>query len=233
MRLSREVTVPLGAAFAAGALALLVLGHLTQTARVVVAAEEIQPFEIVESRMLRSVDMPVPAVHPRAHRRIQDVAGKRAAGPILAGQQVLQGQVSGVGHGYAKTGFEDCVVMFVPLPASRSVAGLVRAGDMVDLLFSTSEQKGGMTVARTILRQVPVLAEVRPTARSWDTPGTDTTGLNLLLSPRDAEVVALCLENGTLYACLSAAVTNEVSQGVTLESVLGRPGAHRSQAGGP
>jgi len=233
LRLSREITVPLGAALAAGALAWVVLGHLTQTARVVVAAEEIHPFEIIENRMLKTVDIPVPAVHPRAYRRIQDAAGKRAAGPIMAGQQLLQGQVSSVGHGYGKTGFEDCVVMFIPLPASRCVAGLVRAGDSVDLLFGTSEQNGGTPAARTILRQVPVLAEVKPTGRSWDAPSAEVSGLNVLLSPRDAEVVALCLENGTLYACLSAAVTGGTSQGVTLESVLARPTTGQSQTGVP
>jgi Flp pilus assembly protein CpaB len=193
------------AASAAGVLAIAVLGHLTQTASVIVAAHDIQPFEVIESRMLKAASMPLPAAHPKAYRWVQDVAGKRAAGPIPAGQQVLRGQTVDVGNGYGKTGFEDCVVMFVPMPASRCVAGLVRAGDVVDLIYSTNEQRGGTAAARTILRRVPVLADVKPSGRTWDAPGTDATGLNLLLTPKDAETVALCLENGTLYACLSAA----------------------------
>lgn len=204
MRFSRDILIPLGAACAAGLLAIVVLGRVTQTTTVVVAAQDIEPFEIIESRMLKAADVLVPGAHPKAFRRVQDVAGKRAAGPIPAGQQVLPGQTLDVGSGYGKTGFGDCVVMFVPMPASRCVAGLVRAGDMVDLVYSTSEQRDGSATARTILRRVPVLADVKPSARAWDMPGTDATGLNLLLTPKDAETVALCLENGTLYACLSA-----------------------------
>ncbi len=223
----------MGAALAAGALAWGILGHLTQTSRIVVAAEEIHAFEVIESRMLKTVEIPVPAVHPRAFRRIQDADGKRAAGPIMVGQQLLQGQVSSVGSGYGKTGFEDCVVMFIPMPASRCVAGLVKAGDTVDFLLSTGKQEGGMPMARTVLRRVPVLSEVKPAGHSWDAPSTEVSGLNVLVSPRDAEVVALCLENGTLYACLSAAVSGGTSQGVTLESLLARPVTGQSRAGGP
>lgn len=219
MRLSRDLLFSVVVALLAGTAAWVSVERLTQTADVVVATRDIDPMATLEAQHLKVVRLPVAAVHSTAYRQTKNVLGKRATGPIAGGQQVLQAHVSDSG-GLRAWASPAGVVMFIPMPLGRWVGGSIKPGDTVDLIFCASEQRTGNSAAKLVVSRVPVISQSGGNQRKWDGMSSETTGLTVLLSVEDAEKVAYCLENGTLYACLNPHGNWHTGLGANLQSVM-------------
>jgi Flp pilus assembly protein CpaB len=224
LRASRETLISLLVALAAGGLAWLVIGQITKTTSVVIVAKDVEPLTRLDAGLVKLAAVPVSAAHPKGLKRIDDAVGKRTIGPLTAGQQLLSTQLTDPGQGVKGWYPGSSVIMFVPMPQARWAGGIVQAGDIVDLVFCTNEQRTGVSLAKVILTGVPVVGQIGAGPRKWDSAAPDTAGLNLVLSTQDAERIAFCLENGTLYACLSGKAGDRTGTGASLQTVLGLPG---------
>ncbi len=221
MRPSKEIVLSLVIALIAGGTAYASLDRLTKTSEVVVAARDIEPLASLDASHVKVMKLPTAAVHPNAYRTTSQVVGKRAAGPIIFGQQVLPGHLADSADDLNRMSPSASVVMFIPMPLGRWVGGAIKAGDTVDLIFCANEQRTGFSIARLIATRVPVVSHSGTGVKRWEGAANEVAGLNVLVSVEDAEKIAYCLENGTLYACLNTGASMNSGVGATLESVMG------------
>lgn len=176
----------------------ITVSNYVKTDSVVVAARDLVPHQKIRRSDVKLVQMPVKAIHP-ASLALEQVVGSFSAAYIVAGQQILKGHVrSGVSEAGLSfdlpSGWRG---MFIPIAPERCLGGDVRAGEKIDVIFcpkagySQLERRGV-----TLLRDVTVL-EVKTTRDTGE-----FAGVMVLLSPEACELLAGCLESGSVYASL-------------------------------
>lgn len=222
MRLSKSVLLPLAVAVVAGGAAFILLGRLTATEEVVVAARDLRPMSIISESCVKLVSMPQQSVHPKACSTLETIMDMRVLGPISAGQQIIATSLSKPGEGFGQWTGTNRVVMFVPMAVNRWLGGGITPGDVVDLVFCTNPQKTGVNLSKTVLAAVTV-ASTMGASPKWDQSMSEPAGLSLVLTAHEAELLAFCLENGSLYACLSSDGSTKSSDGVSIETIMEPP----------
>jgi Flp pilus assembly protein CpaB len=87
------------------------------------------------------------------------------------------------------------------------VAALVRPGARVDVIVAPRDVPDGVEpVARVVLRSVPVTGNDRTASRSPTGDMTASSMVTLLVTPQDAEKVALAATEGTVHLVLRSPV---------------------------
>lgn len=200
-----------------------------KTRRILVAARDLQPGQFLDGASLRPLDVPLEAVQAsdieagRANE--QGVYGATLRQPISEGSSLRDDLMVRPGE----PGFISAVLqpgmraISVPTNAVASNAGLVAAGDRVDVILSLErsglggESEAGQPpalAAETILRNVRVLAlddSVASLAPEADSNGAKAPvnrqrryfeTITLEVVPADAEKLAVAKEIGTLHVAL-------------------------------
>lgn len=181
----------------------------------VVAARRLEPGARLEAGLLALRTVPVryapkSAVGPE---RLGDLLGRELTQPLDAGDILVPGALRDpVAPALATRLAAGERALTITVDDRNSHAGLLRPGDLVDLLFLSVDDSGMTQSAqiRPLLQAVRVLATGRamhrPVAVSSveDGPAQDFATLTLQVAARDAERIALAERAGELLVSLRA-----------------------------
>ncbi len=147
------------------------------TVNVVVATQDIAPYKTITSEMIELREMSSAAAPEGAVTAPGQVVGQIAQVQIASGQPITRGQVTArtAAQGLTFVIPEGLRAVTVALDAISGVGGFVYPGDHVDVL--TTLQQGEVTLTRTIVQNVQVLAMndivSRPSASRGQQQATD------------------------------------------------------------
>jgi pilus assembly protein CpaB len=181
-------------------------------AEIWVARSDLQAGKPFSPAMVRKASWPSAAVPssavPGDQTRLLGLAGRWLAVDVPEGSPLLEGHLlaRGAGKTLAHQLAEGMRAVTVPVTASSGLAGLVRPGDRVDLLFSGA-LPDGRRISETALVDVKVLG-LDQQIETNGPAGADNMGtaipatVTLEVTPEAAESVALLAEAGRLSLSL-------------------------------
>ncbi len=185
---------------------------------VVVTREAVPAKTMVTYDSVELAKIPVAYIHPRAARKLDDVVGKIAREPLVAGEQVLLDRL--VKQGDMKEGFSYAVppgkrAVSVAVDEVTAVGWHLQPGDHVDVL-GTLEIPGtgneNKTFTVVALQDVQVLAVGKNTQIVQD-QGKDTKvevkTVTLAVSLDEAKQLILADEKGKIRLALRPALDRE------------------------
>jgi pilus assembly protein CpaB len=181
-----------------------------ETASVLVAQRDIPRGVMLTAEMVESKQWPQSMLPRKAVQRVDDIVGRAAAVPIVAGDLVTEGKLSSkdAGRGVAAlipSGMRAYTIQ--TSKAASNVAGFVLPGNRVDVLLTLHSYQndgtgGGSTT--TLLQAVEILA----VDQRLDAPAEnkvdpkDLQSVTLLVSPRQASLLDLGQNLGQLTLSL-------------------------------
>jgi len=185
---------------------------------VIVAVQNIPANVTISSSMVEEAQIPEEFVLPNAIKSQDAVVGGISKADIYKGEQMVSGRVFRGEMG-------DRFAYFVP-SSKRGVAfayspvmcvgGLIHPGDMIDVLLTYippgAEEEQKRTA--TIVQNIEVLAVGTVYAGSTQTEGAENLKetVTLALTPREAEVVTLASNYGSLKFALRSPVDTETEK---------------------
>ena len=217
------------------------------TVPVVVALQDIPPLTVVTDTMLTVKNVPIDIAVAGAFSKTPDVVGQTAQVQITAGEQVLPSKVTSVVSAANLYGNNAPLSLLLPagtrafsiqVSQVASAGGLVRPGDHVDLISSTTHATNSDAVGPSppltscyVLQDVPVLVVGGILAK----PDADTNAATLAGTPPDpvAKLMAVAVtpERRALAGARAAASPGQ-SVGQPLWVTL-RPFGEHGAAGRP
>jgi pilus assembly protein CpaB len=197
------------------------------TADVVVATRDIKAGTKITSDMLDLATLPVASLVEGAMTEKAGLVGLTARYPVLKNEQFSPAKL---GQTEADKVFANVIppgkrAVAIPVTENTNVAGLIVAGDRVDITAVTRGSNNGAT-ASTVLQNVLVLAVGQTAAKATtrlDANGTPIPGdnagdlasrpdntdpnakartLTVAVDPNQVPVIALAQEQGTVYLSL-------------------------------
>lgn len=202
IRRHKLLLVSLLLGFCAFALSYSVLSGYVKSGPVVVVLRDLESYVKIGPGDVSLTSLPVKGIPRGAIKTLEDAVGSYTRSRLVGGQTLLGGHIVPLKE---KAGLSydlpsDCRGMFLPVPASRSVGGLVREGERVDLLVAARSLSGGYgvpaTPAFTALRGLPVVEVVK------DSDSGEFLGIVVLALPHECETIARHLEEGSVYLAL-------------------------------
>jgi pilus assembly protein CpaB len=186
-----------------------------RTREVVVAARRLEAGAVLESGMLARRTVPArfapkSAIGPD---RLGDLLGRQLGQPLDPGDVMVPGALrDAFAPALAAQLRHGERALTIAVDDTNSHAGLLRPGDLVDLLFLSADETGGSQSARIrpLLQAVRVLATGRALRGPAPSPAGDAGAVRdfatvtLQLSARDAERVALAERAGELLVSMRA-----------------------------
>jgi len=190
------------------------------TIEVVVATQDIPPYKTVTSDMIETREMSSAAAPEGALTAPEQAVGQIAQVQIARGQTLTRGQITArtAAQGLTFVIPEGLRAVTVALDAISGVGGFVYPGDHVDVL--TTLQQGEVTLTRTIVQNVEVLAmndlTSRPSVSRGQDQATDQQGAAGGTSGSESEAPAAeQVKSATL------AVTPDQAQAIILSAFKG------------
>ena len=179
-------------------------GNKEQGYDVIVAANDMQVGARVEDRDIRIINIPASDVPAGAPRRKSDVVGHGVIIPITRGEFSLPNKLAGENAGSGLPALIPPGMRAVSVRVNEvvSVAGFVTPGTRVDVLLTGTPGGGGEQQTTTVLQNVAVIAANRTLERSASGEAQNSTVITLLVSPDDAEKVALASTEGHIQLAL-------------------------------
>ena len=171
-------------------------------AQVVVAADDIQVGAKLEAHDVRTITLPQSAVPPGAFSATSKVLGRGAILPMSTGEFILPSKLAALNAG---AGLPSLIPQGMRAVSVRvndvvSVAGFVQPGTRVDVLATGTQGNDRQTT--TVLENVAVIAVGKSLDRNAaaDTPTAPV--ITLLVSPDDAQKLALVSQEGRIQLSL-------------------------------
>jgi pilus assembly protein CpaB len=246
--MNRRWIIPVFAAALAVVTTLAILSYLqglkrpvaavpqVRTETVVFAKADIPQRRVISPDQLELRQVAFTAIHPRAARRIEDVANRVAMAPIFADEQVLTTMVAppGVNAGLSYVLPKDMRAMTIAVNEVVDVAGFVFPGDRVDIIGTVTVKDNNLS--KIFLQNVVVLAVAQKVDQKPGEEPKVTTSATVALTPEQAETLAQVDNSGRLRLALRpSGVTAEVqTTGKTTEAALGlRPMVVAAAVAGP
>jgi len=205
-------------------------GKSVATRTVVVAAVDLDVGTRLDRAMLKTVDWPDASVPEGAYADIDAIIGDKP--PVILretrkGEVVLPYKLSEQG---ARAGLTTRIpveqrAITVPVNEIRGVAGFILPGDHVDVLYTAAGQGGkGALVTRILLQNVLVLGVDQSSSDKEDKPKV-VNAVTLLVSPKQAQMLALASNMGTLTMTLrnEADVADTQAGAVSVTDITGGP----------
>lgn len=188
---------------------------------IVVAGEPLSKGNTLLDGQLRLEEFPEAYLHPEVIREAsrEAILGQQTARELKAGQPVLWTDLVGNKDG-AKT--LPMVVpkgmraFTIPVEPSHALSGMLEPTYRVDVLLNYQEE-GGRRLTKTMLQHVLVLAVDKrlmgstPEKEEGDKRQADEDTVTLLVSPRDAELLAHTIDRGTLSLSLRSAEDHDIA----------------------
>ncbi len=171
---------------------------------VVVAAKDIPVGAKIEESDLRTVRMPQSDVPPNSYADTSKIVGRGAVLPIPQGDFVLRGKLAGedAGSGLPSLIPRGMRAVSVRVNEVVGVAGFVQPGTRVDVLVTGTPVGGGEVQTTTVLSNVAVIASGQQLERTARGEAQNAPVITLLVSPDDAQRLALASSQGHIQLAL-------------------------------
>ena len=171
---------------------------------VVVAADDIQVGAKLSAHDVRLVTLPQSAVPPGAFYTISAVLGRGAVLPLSNGEFILPSKLAAVNAG---AGLPSMIPQGMRAVSVRvndvvSVAGFVQPGTRVDVLATGNQSSGSDRQTTTVLENVAVIAVGKSMDRNATADAQTAPVITLLVSPDDAQKLALVSQEGRIQLSL-------------------------------
>lgn len=200
--------------------------EIEATEKVVVAAKEIPAYSVITAEMLTYEEYPESKVHPSALKTIEDAVGTTALNNISAREVLLSNHILKAEDISPKLSLDIKKGMRAATLRVDSVTGvsnLLRVGDFVDVVavfenirddsdvVNIKEQLGEY-VSVTALQNIEILAldQARVSAPSTAEGVYEYATVTLSVTPKDAEILDLCVNEGAVYLVLRGEDDHEI-----------------------
>jgi pilus assembly protein CpaB len=171
---------------------------------VIVAANDLQVGTKIDEHDIKIVKVPLSALPEGAPRRRSDVIGHGVIIPMTKGEFVLSTKLAGdnAGAGLPSLITNGMRAISVKVNEVVSVAGFVTPGTRVDVLLTGTPGGNTEQETTTVLQNVLVLASGHTLERASTGEAQNTAVITLLVTPEDAEKVALASSEGHIQLAL-------------------------------
>jgi len=181
-----------------------------QTTQIVVAAQQLPLGSRLQTQDLKLINWPSDAPLQGACTRIQDCVDRALITPVLPGEPILEGKLAprDAGAGLPAIIPEGMRAVSVAVNDVVAVAGFAQPGTSVDVMV-TGQSEGGAVpqqVTRTILEDVRVLAAGQKTEQDRQGQAQTVTVITLLVTPEDADKLAMANTMGRIQLALRNAI---------------------------
>lgn len=172
--------------------------------QVVVAADDILVGAKLDARDLRVITLPLSAVPPGAFAGMSQILGRGAVLPISKGEFILQSKLAALNAGAGLPSMIPPGMRAVSVRVNDvvSVAGFVQPGTRVDVLATGSQGAGNDRQTTTVLENVAVIAVGKSLDRNASADAQTAPVITLLVSPDDAQKLALVSQEGRIQLSL-------------------------------
>ncbi|HVT07100.1 MAG TPA: Flp pilus assembly protein CpaB [Polyangia bacterium] len=205
-------------------------GTVVPIAKLAVAAVDLPLAGKIKAEDLKLEDWPADHLPANAIRDPKELVGRILISRVLAGQPILPGMLAAknAGNGLAALIPPNMRAMAVRVDDVVGVAGFIHPDDRVDVMVTLRPQRpNAETTSKVFLQNVKVLAvgqevEANDQARMHASPATVAT---LLVSPQDAERLALASSEGRLLLTLRSWTDSLPvnTGGAVAEELVGEP----------
>jgi pilus assembly protein CpaB len=192
LRYLRERTTPLMAAE-------------PRRASIVLMARGLPVGAVLSERDLKVVSWPAEAVPSGYIRSIKDAVGRGIITPVAENEPLLTSKVStkDAGGGLPIIIRDGMRAVSVRVDEVIGVAGFVLPGTRVDVLLTLDKGPSRpQSITKTLLQNVQTLAAGQSVQRDKEGKAQTVTVITLLVSPDDAELLALASKEGRLQLAL-------------------------------
>jgi pilus assembly protein CpaB len=192
LRYLRERTTPLMAAE-------------PKRANIVLSARSLPVGAVITERDLKVVSWPGDAVPSGYLRSVKDAIGRGVITPVAENEPLLEAKVStkDAGGGLPIIIRDGMRAVSVKVDEVIGVAGFVLPGTRVDVLLTLDKSNARpQAITKTLLQNVQTLAAGQSVTRDKEGKPQTVTVITLLVSPDDAELLALAAKEGRLQLAL-------------------------------
>ena len=170
----------------------------------VVAANDIPVGTKLEAHDVRAITLPQSDVPPGYFSATSQVLGRGAILPVSKGEFILPSKLAALNAG---AGLPSMIPQGMRAVSVRvndvvSVAGFVQPGTRVDVLATGSEGSGNERQTTTVLENVAVIAVGKSLERNATGEAQTAPVITLLVSPDDAQKLALASQEGRIQLSL-------------------------------
>ncbi len=171
---------------------------------VMVAKHDLAVGSRVEQSDIGTIRVAAKDLPPNAPRKYADVVGHGVIIPIAQGEFILPNRLAGENAGSGMPSLIPPGMRAVSVRVNEvvSVAGFVTPGTRVDVLLTGTPGSSGEQQTTTILQNVAVLASGKSLERDTNGGAQTTAVITLLVSPDDAERLALASSEGHIQLAL-------------------------------
>ncbi len=172
--------------------------------RVVVAADDVLVGVKLDAHDVRVITLPESAAPPGAFSDPAKVLGRGAVLPISKGDFILPSKLAALNAGGGLPSLIPPGMRAVSVRVNDvvSVAGFVQPGTRVDVLATGNEGGSGGRQTTTVLENVAVIAVGKSLDRTTSTDAQTAPVITLLVSPDDAQKLALVSQEGRIQLSL-------------------------------
>ncbi len=172
--------------------------------RVVVAADDVLVGVKLDAHDVRVITLPESAAPPGAFSDPAKVLGRGAVLPIAKGDFILPSKLAALNAGGGLPSLIPPGMRAVSVRVNDvvSVAGFVQPGTRVDVLATGNEGGSGGRQTTTVLENVAVIAVGKSLDRSTSADAQTAPVITLLVSPDDAQKLALVSQEGRIQLSL-------------------------------
>lgn len=179
--------------------------HRATMQQIAVAAADIPVGERIQEKDVRLVQVPADATPPGGFKSMARLLGRGAVMPIAQGEFFISGKnlaSENAGSGLPSMIPSGMRAVSVRVSDSSAVGGFIQPRSRVDVLM-TGTSGSGEPQTMTVLKNIEVLANGTRLDRSASAPDTQNSPLiTLLVSPDDAEKLALAMAHGRIQLAL-------------------------------
>jgi pilus assembly protein CpaB len=201
------------------------------TAKVAVAAIDINLGQRLNPEFIKMIDWPSGSVPPGAFTDAQKLDGRVMKNSVLRGEPILDGKLTPVGTvgGLSAVIAEGRRAITVRVNDVIGVAGFALPGNYVDIIVSTQQENGGKqssskddSISKIVLEKILVLAVAQEVGRDETKPKV-VNAVTLEVTPDQAEKLDLARSVGTLSLVLRNQVDTATlaTDGATKFTLLG------------
>lgn len=157
----------------------------------------------IESRHVKTLEMPKTAIPSGALRSFEEVEGKVATAEIISGEMLLGARFVEHNSGSTLAALVEKQKRAVTVRVDDvvGVAGFLLPGNYVDVLATKLNRQSQKATTKTVLRNIKVLA-VDQTAKTDDNDPVVVRAVTLEMTPKEAEILVKRKEEGTIQLTL-------------------------------
>jgi pilus assembly protein CpaB len=172
--------------------------------RVVVAADDVLVGVKLDAHDVRVISLPQSATPPGAFSDPSKVLGRGAVLPISKGEFILPSKLAALNAGGGLPSLIPPGMRAVSVRVNDvvSVAGFVQPGTRVDVLATGNQGGGNERQTTTVLENVAVIAVGKSLDRNASSEAQTAPVITLLVSPDDAQKLALVSQEGRIQLSL-------------------------------